>query len=202
MRDDEALLNGNADEEGLRRRCHLAMWSALYDQALIQTARHEVKRHDLLTAAARVWYVRGDQWDEIARDCQRAIHVTSPRPWRFELRLQSGSYSDDAIVARFDMDENGHIRVTYKGWDTEGDEDDLPRVPPSAPWVSEILRPADAKEAAIPIVRKVLGHLSAQQAQIPTKEQLDALQAHEEAEAAKPRFGPWPRTQSARPTRG
>lgn len=101
MRDDEALLNGNADEEQLKRRCELALWTALFDQALVQVARHEVRRTDSLREAAQVWHVRGDEWDEIAKACQIRIRVESTIPWRFTLRLPRGVYSDDACSAQF-----------------------------------------------------------------------------------------------------
>lgn len=72
--------------------------------------------------------------------------------------------------------------VTYKGLE----EDDCPM----APRVPAAARPADARAVAERVVRQVVGHLSNQQTYIPTKDDLEALQAEE---ASRRRFGDWPR---------
>lgn len=186
MRNDEALLCGNADPEMLKRRCDLALWNALFDQALIQVARHEFIRGDMLSLAAEVWRVR-DDWDDTARDCSRVIRVTSPQPWRFELRLPWGVYSDDVRIVYFTLGEGGTILVRYKGW-----EDGEGGAPPSAPFIPSPVRPSDATGIAERAIRRVLGHLSAHQGYIPTKADLDDLLRREAQEASKRRFGDWP----------
>ncbi len=193
MRNDEALLCGNADPELLKRRCDLALWNALFDQALIQVARHEVRRGDMLSLAAEVWHVR-DDWDDTARDCSRVIRVISPQPWRFELRLPWGVYSDDVRIVYFTFGEGGTILVRYKGW-----EDGEGGAPPSAPFIPSPVRPSEATGIAERAIRRVLGHLSAHQGYIPTKADLDDLLKREAQEASKRRFGPWakPRAKSA-----
>lgn len=111
---DEALLNGSFGNEILQRRCDLALWYAVYDEALVRVARYRRQREDKLRILAEVAH-RRPGWEQESEGYRRHIDIVSTSAYRFSVRLATDIYADSYVSVNFHLREDRGVGVSYTG---------------------------------------------------------------------------------------
>lgn len=117
---DEHLLNATYSTLHLQWRCDLALWYALYDEALRQVARVSAARDRKIRAYAEHVLAHGDAearsyWDIRASHERRLEVRPGELPTTFTIGIVTGTYPDERFAcARFDLRRQRGIAVRYE----------------------------------------------------------------------------------------